>query len=252
MALYLIGIGLSDEKDITVKGLEMVKKCDKIYVENYTSLLQCSVSDLEKFYQKKIILASREVVEQGAEKMVEEALRTDVALLIIGDPFSATTHVELYRLAKERNVPVQIIPNASILTAVGITGLQLYKFRQVTSIPFFEEYVTVTTPYDVLEKNMKNGFHTLLLLDLDPSLERFMTVNDAVEILEKIEQQEQRGVISPDLLVVGCARLGADNTVIKAGRLEDVKRCDFGRPPHCLIVPGALHFMEEEVLKIYR
>lgn len=252
MTLYLIGIGLADEKDITLKGLEIIKQCDIVYLENYTSVLQCSVSGLEKFYQKKIILADREIMEQGAEKIVQEALQKEVAVLIIGDPFSATTHVELYRLATERNVLVHIIPNASILTAVGITGLQLYKFGPVTSIPFFEEYVPVTTPYEVLEKNMKMGLHTLLLLDLDPSLERFMTVNDALEILEKIEQQEQRGVISAGLLVVGCARLGAEDFVIRAGRLEDVKRFDFGRPPHCLIVPGALHFMEEEVLKMYR
>lgn len=252
MVLYLIGIGLADEKDITVKGLEIVRSCDSVYLEYYTSLLQCSVPDLEKFYQKKIIVANREMMEQGAEKIVQEALQKEVGVLIIGDPFSATTHVELYRLAKEKNVPIKIVHNASVLTAVGVTGLQLYKFGSVTSILFFEEYVTVTTPYEVLEKNMKNGSHTLLLLDLDPSLERFMTVNDALEILEKIEQHEQRGVVSPDLLVVGCARLGAEDFVIRAGRLEDVKRFDFGRPPHCLIVPGALHFMEEEVLKMQR
>ena len=58
--LYIIGIGLSDEKDISVKGLEAVKKCSKVYLESYTSLLQCSLEDLEKFYNsldsKKTIL----------------------------------------------------------------------------------------------------------------------------------------------------------------------------------------------------
>ena len=52
MALYMIGIGLSDEKDISLKGLEAVRKCDKIYLESYTSKLNCSIKDLENLYGK--------------------------------------------------------------------------------------------------------------------------------------------------------------------------------------------------------
>ena len=43
MALYLIGLGLNDEKDITVKGLEAIKNCESVYLENYTSVLQIPV-----------------------------------------------------------------------------------------------------------------------------------------------------------------------------------------------------------------
>jgi diphthine synthase len=249
MALYLVGIGLNDERDITQKGIEAIKRCDVIYLENYTSLLQCSVKDLEAFYGKSIVIANREMVE--SERLLDEAERKEIALLVIGDPFSATTHVELFRSAKERNIPVHVIHNASIVTAVGITGLQLYKFGHVTSIPFFEEYISVSTPYDVLEKNRKMGLHTLFLLDLDPSLERFMTVNDAIEALIKIEMQEKRNVIRDDMLVVGCARLGSDTPLIKAGKLADIRGVDFGTPPHCFIIPGTLHFTEEACLKMY-
>ena len=56
--LYMIGIGLGDEKDITVKGLEIVKSCDYIYLENYTNFFSVSVKDLEKFYGKKINVPS--------------------------------------------------------------------------------------------------------------------------------------------------------------------------------------------------
>lgn len=31
MVLYMIGLGLCDERDITVRGLEAVKKCDKVW-----------------------------------------------------------------------------------------------------------------------------------------------------------------------------------------------------------------------------
>ncbi len=250
MALYLIGIGLSTEKDITVKGLEIVKNCDKVYLESYTSLLQCSVSDLEESYGKKIILANREMSEQGDEKIVSEAKDKDLAFLIVGDPFSATTHVQLFKLAKENNVDVKVINNASVLTAVGITGLELYKFGKVTSIPFVEDHPDLETPYNVLKEN--GEMHTLFLLDLKPAEEKFMTVSSAIEILETIESRKKENIIKKDLLVIGCARLGSEDFIVKAGKLSEIKKFDFGKPPHCLIIPGNMHFVEEEMLELWK
>lgn len=251
MTLYLIGIGLADEKDITVKGLEIIKKCDKIYLENYTSLLQCSVQDLENFYEKKVLLADRATTEQKDEEIVSEAKQKEVAFLVVGDPFSATTHIELFKLAKEKKVAVQVIHNASVLTAVGITGLQLYKFGRVASLPFLEDHPQLETPYDILKENQKAGLHSLFLLDLKPGEQKFMTVNQALEILEYIEARKKEKLINKDLLVIGCARLGSEKAVIKAGSLEEIKKCDFGKAPHCLIIPGKMHFMEQEVLQYY-
>lgn len=37
--LYLVGLGLADEKDITVRGLEIVKKAERVYLEAYTAVL---------------------------------------------------------------------------------------------------------------------------------------------------------------------------------------------------------------------
>lgn len=252
MTLNLIGIGLSTEKDITVKGLEIVKKCDKIYLEGYTSLLQVSVSDLEKFYGKKIILADREMTEQGDEKIIEEARNSEVAFLIIGDVFSATTHVQLFKLANEKNVKVEVINNASVLNSVGITGLELYKFGKTTSIPFIEDHPDLETPYNVYSDNLSMGLHTLFLLDLKPAEDKFMTVNEAIEILEKIESRKKEGLISDDTLVVGCARLGCDDCVVKAGKLSEIKKFDFGAPLHCLMIPGKMHFIEEEMLELFK
>jgi len=252
MTLYLIGLGLADEKDISVKGLEIIKRCDEVYLENYTSLLRCSLADLERFYGKRITLASREMVEQGEDHIVEEARKKDVAFLVVGDPFSATTHIELFKQALLQGVPVKIINNASILTAIGITGLQLYKFGKTTSIPFTENYATLETPYTVLQENQKMGLHTLFLLDLQPEKKKFMTVNEALEILEKIEAEKKEGLIHGQLLVVGCARLGSDDFVIRSGTLQEVKDYDFSEPPHCLIIPGTLHFVEEEMVRFWR
>jgi diphthine synthase len=250
MTLYLIGIGLSTEKDITVKGLEIVKKCDKIYLESYTSLLQVPVSSLEEFYGKEIIIADREMTEQGDEKIISEAKEKNVAFLIIGDVFSATTHVQLFKLAKEKGVKVEVVNNASVLNSVGITGLELYKFGKVTSIPFIEDHPQLETPYNVLKEN--GDMHTLFLLDLKPQEDKFMTVNVALEILEKIESKKKEGLINDDLLVVGCARLGCDDFIVKAGKLSEIRTFDFGAPLHCLIIPGKMHFIEEEMLALWK
>ena len=215
MTLYLIGIGLNNEKDITVHGLESVKKCEKVYLEGYTSLLQVSKEKLEEFYGKKIILANREMTEQGDEEIVSEALSKDVAFLIIGDVFSATTHIQLFKLAKEKNVKVEVINNASVLNAVGIVGLELYKYGKITSIPFIEDHPQLETPYNVFKDNSSLGLHTLFLLDLKPELKRFMTVNNALEILQKIEARKKENWISDETLVIGCARLGCNDFIIK-------------------------------------
>ncbi|MFH1276423.1 MAG: diphthine synthase [Candidatus Woesearchaeota archaeon] len=250
--LYLIGLGLSNEKDITVKGLETIRKCDKVYLENYTSLLQCSFEDLERFYLKKIILADRVMSEQGAEKIVSEAKDKEIAFLIVGDPFSATTHLELFKLAKEKNVEVKVINNASVLTAIGIVGLELYKYGKTTSIPFPERVPNLETPYNVFRDNKSIGLHTLFLLDLKPAENRFLSIPEALEILEKIEREKREGLITEKTFVIGCARLGNDNYIIKAGNLKELKEFDFGHAPYCLIIPGNLHFVEEEMLENWK
>ena len=92
MTLNFIGIGLNDEKDISVKGLELVKKADFVYLESYTSKLNCNIDYLEKLYGKKIIFADRKLVEMDAEKTILQQAKTrEVAFLVVGDVFSATT-----------------------------------------------------------------------------------------------------------------------------------------------------------------
>lgn len=244
MTLYIIGIGLNDEKDISVKGLEIVKSADVLYLESYTSKLSVDVSSLEEFYGKKIIIADRDLVEKKAEEtIIKDAKSKEVCFLVVGDSLSATTHVDLLMRAKKEGIPVKIIHNASALTAVGITGLELYKFGKVTSIPFENE--NVTSPVKVFEDNQKMGLHTLFLLDLDPINDKFMTISEAGEYLIK------KGV-SSDLNVIACASLGSDSPFIKYGKLKDFVDLEIDRFPQCLIIPGKLHFMEEEVVEQYK
>ena len=235
--LYLIGLGLNDEKDITIKGLEAIKKCKEIYLENYTSKLQVSKEDLEKFYKKKIIEANRNLIENNFGEIIKKSKKINIALLIIGDVFSATTHISIYNRCKEFNCKVEVINNSSILNAVGITGLELYKFGKITSIPFD---LNVTTPIEVINFNLKNDLHSLILLDLDIEKNRFLTIKESCEYLIKNNIKEK---------IIACARLGIKNFIIKYGSLERIKDINFGKPPYCLIIPSKnLHFVEEESL----
>jgi len=249
--LYLIGIGLHDEKDISVKGLEAVKSCDKIYLEVYTSRLACDISKLEELYGKKIILANRDVVEKQAEETIlKDAQEGNCAFLVIGDIFGATTHLDLMTRAKESGIDCEIIHNASVLNVIGVIGLELYKYGKATSIPFENE--NVITPYTMFEKNQSIGLHTLFLLDLRPEENRYLTIKESIEFLLRVESKEKKGLISEDVMAIGCAHLGSKDQTIIFGSLKELKEKDFGESPYCLIIPGKMHFMEKEALEVWR
>jgi len=249
MTLYFIGIGLCDENDITVKGLIAVKKCDYIYLEKYTSILQCPIENLEKLYGKKIILANREMVEKKADIMLEQAINHNVAFLVVGDIFGATTHTDLMLRAKEKKIKCEYIHNVSIINAVGIVGLELYKYGKITSVPFTTESFMPETPYDVIKMNRKDGLHALVLLDLRPDENRFMTINQAIKYLLNIEHNRKENVFTDETICIGCARIGCSDFTIKMGKAKDLLKEDFGKPLHCLIIPGTMHFIEEDALK---
>lgn len=80
--LYVVGLGLGDERDITVNGLEAVKKCERVYLEAYTSILGVPKERLEALYGREVVVADREFVEQGIDGMLNEALEMDVAFLV--------------------------------------------------------------------------------------------------------------------------------------------------------------------------
>ena len=247
MTLYIIGLGLNGPEDITVKGLELVKSCDEVYLERYTSLLQCSFHDLAKFYDREITLADRNTSEQGMEKIVAQAKTENVAFLVIGDPFSATTHTALFKIAKDEGVKVDVIHNASILTAIGQTGLQLYKFGKTASIPFWTENHKPESFFDLLEQNQSIGAHTLFLLDLDPKENKFLSIKEALKIIQEISKKRNFKLGK----AIGCSRLGLESEVIKYDSIKNLQNQDFGNAPYCIIIPGELNFSEEDFIANY-
>ena len=143
----MIGLGLSDEKDITLKGLELVQKAQYVYLEMYTAILMISTEKLSEFYGKEVMIADREFVESGCQKMIDQAKTEHVAFLVVGDPFCATTHTDLYLRCVKEGVAINIVHNASIVNAMGCCGLQVYRFGEIVSIPFFTETWRPTSFY---------------------------------------------------------------------------------------------------------
>ena len=235
--LYLIGIGL-DCKDISLNGLEAVKKCKKLYLENYTSI-GCSKENIEKLINKKVILANRELIENKSYEILKEAKKNNIGILVYGDPLSATTHINYLIECKKLKIKFKAIHSVSILTIIGETGLSLYNFGKTTSIPFNNK--NIITPITVIKDNLNFGLHTLILLDLDPENKKFLNIKDALEYLSRNNFNSK---------IIVCSCLGTNKQDIKYNTIENLKKIKFNNYPQCLIIPGKLHFMEEEALSL--
>lgn len=257
MALNIIGLGIFDKNDISLKGLQAIKNSDEVYIEYYTCILHSPLEELEKLYEKPVKKLFRSDVEIKIDtEILPMAKEKNVSLLIIGDPISATTHIDLIQRCREKEIEVNIIHSSSVFTAIAQTGLQLYKFGKVTSIPFQRIEEPIITPITIYNQNQTIGAHTLFLLDLDPENEKFLSANEAMDLLisasKKANEYEDVKSITAESELIVCARLGAPDQILKYGKLSELKKLDFGGPVHCIIAPGKLHFMEEEFLEQFK
>ena len=207
------------------------------------------------------------MVESQSDEILRDADAKDVAFLVVGDPFSATTHTDLALRCRQHEPPIatRTLPNASILTAVGATGLSLYNFGQTISMVFFTESWKPSSFYDRIAENASLGFHALVLLDIkvkEPDLQalargkivyekpRFMTVAQCASQMLEVEEERKQGVCRREALAVGVARLGSEKQQIVAGTLEELSSADLGRPLHSLVLCGSkMHEMEWEYVR---
>ncbi|XP_025419453.1 diphthine methyl ester synthase [Sipha flava] len=264
---YIIGIGLGDVKDITVRGLEIVRKAERVYLESYTSILAEDKLQLEQFYERPLIEADRELVEQDADQILDKSNEVDIVLLVVGDPFGATTHADILLRAHNLKIETRVIHNASIMNAIGCCGLQLYHFGETVSIPFWTDVWKPSSFINKINQNKSNGLHTLCLLDIqvkEPTWEsitkkkkeyqpsRYMEVKQAVsQLLDIIKNNEFEGknYVTQESLCVGAARIGWPDQKIVAGTLTEMANVDLGSPLHSLVIVGTLHPLEEQFLK---
>lgn len=167
--------------------------------------------------------------------------------------------------ARKLSIPVRTVPNASILSAIGACGLQLYNFGQTVSMVFFTDSWKPSSFYDRIKENRSLGLHTLVLVDIkvkEVSLEnlargrmnvyeppRFMTVGQCAQQMLEVEELRKEAVYSRDSLAIGAARVGGKTEKFVAGTLEELCSADkaLGPPLHSLVLLGRrTHELEHE------
>ena len=238
--LYLIGLGLN-AYGISKEGLDIVKRCKKIYLENYTVNFPYPLSELEDILGKKIISADREKVE--SLEMVDEADKMDVALLIYGSPLTATTHISLIQEAKALEIKYKIIYGASIIDAVAETGLQIYKFGKIASMPKWnpKENFIPESFMEIIQQNASMKAHSLILCDIGL---------DFQEALNQLKKSSEKYKIKIEKIVV-CQALGTRRSKIFYKKFEELFELEDIQKPFSIIIPSKLHFLEKEVLESY-
>ncbi len=237
--ITFVGLGLWDFKDVSIRGLEAIKEADEVYAEFYTSKLSVGVDALEKFFKRRITLLERSDLEENSKKLIDKGKEMDIVILVPGDPMIATTHISIKLEAERVGVKTRIIHGASIINAVcGLTGLHNYRFGKSATVSWYPS----KTPVDVIRSNMEIDAHTLLFLDLNPP----MKINEALNRLFELDKGLKK------LFVVGIARAGSENPVVKCDRAEKLAEYDFGEPLHTLVfLAKTLHFMEYECLRTF-
>lgn len=157
--------------------------------------------------------------------------------------------------ARELEIPVRTVPNASIMSGIGACGLQLYNFGQTVSMVFFTDTWKPASFYDRIKENRQIGLHTLVLVDIkvkEQSLEnmargrlvyeppRYMTVGQCAKQMLEIEDERKEGVYTKDSLAIGAARVGGKTEKFVAGTLEELCSTDeeLGPPLHSLVLLG--------------
>ncbi len=244
--LALIGLGLHSEFDLTLRAIEEIKKSDKVYIELYTSKWHGSIKDLEKIIGKKVVELKRKDLEEGSSKILEEAKSHKIIILVQGDCLVQTTHISLLEEARKLGIKTRVVHNASIISAIGETGLHIQKFGQYVTIPFPEKTKgkQPESVFKIIKENKKRGLHTLCLLDVIAEEDKYMGVNEAIYILLKGR------VISKNEEIVVFAKAGSEDSLIVYDKAENIVKRNIQDIPAVIIIPGKLHFTEKGYLEI--
>jgi diphthine synthase len=245
MPLTFIGLGLNDEKGMTLEGLEESRNADSVFGEFYTNIMpNLDLKRLEKKIGKKVEVLNRaELEDEGGRRLLNAASNESVAFLVPGDPLIATTHISLRLSLAKMGIASRVIHAPSIVSAVcGATGLQSYKFGKSITVP--RDQPLPRSVLDTISDNNDRGLHTLVLLDVQAGKNSQMTIRDAVAKMTTADPRLETR------LAVGVARLGSRDEKVKASNMNSLIEEDFGNGPHSLVVAGRLHFMEAEALEV--
>ena len=250
--LTFVGLGLYDERSVTLEGRDALARADRAFAEFYTSrLVGTTVADLESYHDIDIEVRDRPGVEQHPDELLDAAQEQDVVFLTAGDTMVSTTHVDLRLRAHDRGIDTRVVHGVTAQSAAsGLTGLQNYRFGKAVTLPFPYAHGAEGVPPSVVESieaNRERGLHTLVYLDIKigdvpgktSAEDEFMTGDVAASLLAEWR----------DVLGVVVARAGSPDPVVAADRLSALASEGFGGPLHLLVVPGTLHHLEADALR---
>ena len=245
--LFLIGLGPGDLELMTQHAINVLRNMDKRYLEGYTATLP---NDQERKLEQIVgpwERVMRPQIEDGKE-ILEEAESKNVAIMVVGDPMQATTHVDLIVRAKERGTPVTVVPGISAISlAVTSSGLQSYRFGRQVTLPYAYGNYLPTSPLRYILDNQSRNLHTLVLLDLDPTglgIEKPIHMSPAIagQVLQQMskkwnEDNEEVNVGTWDVIVL--SDLGTAQNRVYSTTIAELEGMDDGRV-HCLILPSGM------------
>ena len=244
--LSFVGLGLHDERSVTIRGRETIGRADRVLAEFYTSTLPgTNLAALTQFHEVNIEELTRDTVEGDPSDILDAAHSAHVAFVTAGDPMISTTHVDLRLRAADRGIETEVIHAPSAETAAsGLSGLQNYRFGKATTVPFprGDASGVPDSVLDTIHDNTDRGLHTLVYLDIQATEERYMTGSTAAGLLADT---------FPDRLAVVIARAGSADPLVRADRLDQFAETSFGPPLHLLVVPGDLHPIEADALETF-
>jgi len=251
--IAFVGLGLSDERGLSERARDALAAAQVVFAEEYTAVaVPGTLERLGRLLGHPVVRLDRPLLESEAPILDALAAHPRVALVVVGDPFAATTHVALRLAAERAGHSWSYYPNASILTvAAGFLGLMQYRFGRAVSLPLPAERFAPTSPLELIAANRERDLHTLVLLDLRPDEGRFLTASTALALMRErdpaghwLGDGDQLGVV---------ARIGQESAAAFVGGFARLRSVDFGPPMHTIVVfAPTLHFEEEAAVQRYR
>lgn len=247
--LYFVGLGISGTKSIPIEVVKIIQEADFVYLEAFTSpISQIHEEEIKNMVNGNFKIAKRWLVEDGQE-ILKASKSSIVVLLSYGDPYIATTHIELRTRAKLENIETKTIHSASAITSmIGDAGLQFYKVGRVVTI--MNEKKSTITPYTVIFKNLTQGLHSVILLEYNQDEKYFLDPKHAISNLLDVEKEQKRSVLNNDTFAIIASRIGFETQKIISGKFGNLLKTDFGEPPHSIIITGKLHFTESDAINV--
>ena len=247
--LWFVGLGISGISELSDNTISIIKNADTVYLESFTSpISETEKEQLANMCDGEFKIAKRWLVEDGNE-ILENAKKRQVVLISYGDPYIATTHLELKTRAVTDKIETKTIHSSSIVSSViGEIGLQYYKVGKILTI--MNDPKSMITPYNTISNNLLSKMHSVILLEYNEDKSFFLAPQDALSLLLDAEKIQNRKIISLDTFAIIASRIGKNDQSITSGKISNLIKKEFGNPPHTIIIPGSLHFTESNAVKI--